>query len=606
MVRRSLVIALFVFVVLGLAAAPAALAYGPYAAYPVDPGAQLAEGSDPVVAVWSDGAGSLLAQRYTGAGAGPVRTLASGLVGLSAWHAAGDGTLVTVVWKAGSTVSATCVDMADGSVEYTPATVTVATDAQAVELRGAGATATPEGVAADGQGGAYVWCRLSPTSSTQGIGDTLLDHLSATGAPATGAPSDRVVAGGTIAGMAAVGGGDALALLQAPGRAQVAARRYGSDLTAVWTKSPYLLPPSSVASSEAVGVLGGSDAAIAWREGAAVKVQRFTETGTVKFLSPPSVTMAGDVAVGADGSGGLYLVAPSGTGLTARHVLVSGLQASWNPSTLTDLGVTPLVYGLAANKAGDLFVVSGDGAGGAVHGVSLLTYLGSWTYVGPASAPEWYAGVAPDGAGGAWALGGGGNAKLWHITAEAQQLTLRPHARLVVYGKSVGVAGYDTQAGGSPAESAQVRIHPVSGPGANVTATTDAAGYYGGVIKPLANATWTATAGGVEADPVTVQVQPRVTLALSHLRASTRLSEIFSGSVSPNHKGQKVLVKKAVGKVWKTVASGRLDGRSKYRITWYVPYRTATYKLRAVIPAHGDHAEGTSSIGTLKVVIRKR
>ena len=257
MIRRTCVISVFVLVVSVMLAAPA-LAYGPYASYSVDAHARLAERADPAVVVWADGS-SIYAQRYTGSGAGPVRTLASSLIGLSAWYADGDGTRVTVVWKAGSTVSATCMDVADGSLEYAPATVTVATDAQAIGLRGAGATVTPAGVTADGQGGAYVWCTLSPTSGAQGVGDTLLNHLSATGAAATSDPAAEVVAGGTIAGMAAVGGGHALALLQAPGRAQVAARWYGSDLTATWTKSPYLFPPGGVASSEAVAVLGGLD-----------------------------------------------------------------------------------------------------------------------------------------------------------------------------------------------------------------------------------------------------------------------------------------------------------------------------------------------------------
>ncbi len=75
--------------------------------------------------------------------------------------------------------------------------------------------------------------------------------------------------------------------------------------------------------------------------------------------------------------------------------------------------------------------------------------------------------------------------------------------------------------------------------------------------------------------------------------------------MAPNHRGKKVLVQKAVGRLWKTVASGRLDSRSRYRITWYLPYRTATYKLRTVIPAHADHAQGTSARATLRVVVRK-
>ena len=238
--------------------------------------------------------------------------------------------------------------------------------------------------------------------------------------------------------------------------------------------------------------------------------------------------------------------------------------------------------------------------------MSLLTYLGSWTDIGPAPAPEWYSGVAPDGAGGAWAMGNGGSARLWRISNIADQLTFRPRAKLVQYGKSVTVSGYLTDAGGIPLGAGTVNIGTVSGDQLSVktTAQTGADGYYSKSVKPTANATWSAE-GTTDAEGVSIQVAPRVTMTLSHLKESTRLSEILSGSVSPNHKGKKVLVQKAVGKSWKTVASGRLDSRSRYRVTWYLPYKTATYKLRVVLPAHGDHAQGTSPTGTLRVEIRR-
>jgi hypothetical protein len=264
------------------------------------------------------------------------------------------------------------------------------------------------------------------------------------------------------------------------------------------------------------------------------------------------------------------------------------------------------VYGLANNEAGDLFVVSGDGSAGAVLGVSLLTYTGAWTGVSPAPAPESYSGVVPDGAGGAWAIGNGSNAALWRISNAADQLTFRPRARLVQYGKSVTVSGYMTGAGGIPVVAATVSIGTVSGDQLSVktTAQTDADGFYSKTVKPTINATWSAE-GATDAERVSIQVAPKVTMTLSHLKASERLSEILSGSVSPNHKGKKVLVQKAVGKSWKTVASGKLDRRSSYHITWYLPYKTATYKLRVVLPAHGDHAQGTSPTGTLRVKIRR-
>ena len=63
-------------------------------------------------------------------------------------------------------------------------------------------------------------------------------------------------------------------------------------------------------------------------------------------------------------------------------------------------------------------------------------------------------------------------------------------------------------------------------------------------------------------------------------------------------------MQKAVGTAWKTMARGRLDAKSRYRIVWNVPYKTATYMMRAVLPAHADHPQGTSIKAKLKVVIR--
>jgi hypothetical protein len=134
---------------------------------------------------------------------------------------------------------------------------------------------------------------------------------------------------------------------------------------------------------------------------------------------------------------------------------------------------------------------------------------------------------------------------------------------------------------------------------------TAADGYYHATIAPKANATWTAASGGATSADELIRVKPKVTLSLSHIKAGTRLTEIFSGTVTPRHAGRRVRIQKAVGSGWRTVASGRLDSRSRFRITWVLPYRTATYKLRATLPAHTDHAEGTSPTGTLRVVVRK-
>ena len=616
MLRRSLVITVFVILVLACAAS-SALAYGPYVSYPADTWARLVPGTSQAVFMWSEpGAGAtskLMASRVqlsSGTADGPY-TVVSDIGGLDqdAWFASGDGLNVTVVWKAGDSVYVKRVELTSGTPVYGP--VLASSDAQAVSVRGAGATVTPSGVAADGKGGAYVWCSLSPTASA---GDTLLNHVSATtGALAATDPAAQHVSGGTIAALAADPEGHAFALLGAPGRNMVAVQRFAPTLTPDWLLpvSPYLIAPQPGAAPQAIGLSANSTAMIAWSEGTKVKVQRFSATGSRLFPAPPTVTMTGAVKFASDGSSGAYLVGPSADGIVARHILASGREASWDPSALTGLGLTqPHVDAIASNSAGDLFAAYSDVVSNGKPGIALLTYLGSWSDVGPTtSSPEWYSGAVPDGSGGAYVLGGGGGAVLWRIADAGPQVTFRPRAELVQYGKSVTVAGYATSGGGLPMNGAKVLLRKVTGATtiAGGSAWADPSGYYQSTLKPTANATWTATAGGSWSDRVVIKVMPRVTLDdLWHLKpVGTRLTEIFRGTVAPKHAGQRIVIQKAVGSDWRPVASGRLDSLSRFRVTWSLPWRTATYKLRAVLPAHADHAEGASSTATLRVVIRK-
>jgi hypothetical protein len=318
--------------------------------------------------------------------------------------------------------------------------------------------------------------------------------------------------------------------------------------------------------------------------------------------------MAGDVELASDGLDGAFLVGPSGTDILAAHALGSGDVTT---RTLGGLGLAaPVVGSLVINRAGDLFIGYGDATpGSAAAGVGLLTWVGGFTTIGPDGLrPDAYASGVADGFGGAYFAGDttGTGYLLREGGPVGFDITFRPRTLSVVYGKQVAAGGYVYQ-----------DALPVNGAVVSLTASTASAGtppapaqsgpdgYYGVTLKPKASATWTASTTQGPSQGIRIEVAPRVTMTLSHLKASTRLSEIISGSVSPNHKGKKVLVQKAVGKSWKTVASGRLDSRSRYKVTWYLPYKTATYKLRVVLPAHGDHAQGTSPTGTLRVKIRR-
>ncbi len=611
MIRRTLV-ALFVVAVVAGATAPA-LAYEPYLAFPTESAARLVPGTSQAVCMWSEPGGGattrLMASRVplsSGTADGPF-TVVSDIGGLEAWYASGDGLNVTVLWRDGSSVFVKQADLLEGATAYGP--VLVSSDALAAAVRGAGAKAVPAGVAADGDGGAYVWCALSPTTSLPGIGDSLLNHVSAAGVLAVGAPGASVESG-TVAALSAGTDGGAFALLGPPGRNRVAVRRYAPGLSTDWTRSPYLVEPSSVSSSEPLDLVAGSAATIAWREDGKVKLQRFSSSGSRLFLFPPSMKMAGAVRLAVDGSSGAYVVGPSGDGIVARHILATGSEAPWGASSLDGLELAqPRVDAVTNSAAGDLFATYSDagGASATTSGVAQLTYLGSWSGIGPSLfGSAWYPAAAADGVGGAYIMGNGADACLWHMANPAAALTFRPQAKLVQYGRRVAVRGFMYVGGGLPSSGGLVTIGMVTGGSiTRVTqATTDASGFYSKSIKPTANATWTAT-GVAPGDRVAIKVAPKVTLALSHTTSGTRLTEIFSGSVAPRHAGSRVVIQKAVSAGWRTVASGRLNGSSRYRVTWTLPYRTATYKLRAAIPAHADHAEGASSTATLRVVVKK-
>ncbi len=613
MVRRLFVIGLFVVVALAGGASPA-LALDLLWAQDVDQAARLTTGTSGPISAWQvagAGVASVEAVQYPregGPATGP-RTIVPSVTGLDGWYVAGDGAhTVTVVWKAGGAVYAKRVELAAGTTIYGPATV--CTDAAVADARGPGSTAALTGAAGDGAGGVWVWCTLSPTAGT---GDTVLNHVSATGAVAAADPGIAVEQG-TVKSLDVDALGHAVVLLGSPGRNGLAVQRYDTDGAADWSApaTPYnpLLPPPAPVTQEPIAVTAGANAAIAWREAGKVKVQRFSLSGARLWLTPAAVAMTGDVKVADDGQGGCYLAGPAGTGIVVRHLTAGGQQATGSLSALPGLALPePQVDAVAADRAGDLFVAYSDVHSAGLPGAARMTCLGRWDAASLPTVAEFFTAAAPDGAGGSYVLGAGGAAKLYHFADAAAAVTLRPRSTLVTYGKSVVVSGYYQLGASRPSQGATVEVRRVVGGGtaAGASDTTDGQGFYEVRLKPTKNATWTALADGAAAEQRRILVAPRVKLALSHLKpAGKRLVEVFRGSVAPKHPGTRVLIQRAVGSRWRTVASGRLDKRSRYRITWRLPYRTATYKVRAVVPRHADHAEGASQTGKLRVVVSKR
>lgn len=609
MARRWLVLTISAAVVLALLAASAyAYAYAPLWSHDAGGGAVLCADGSGATAVWY-GDGALLAQRLSRAGdprsASPV-TLVAGLTEPGAWLAVADrATGVIVAWKAAGVTFVQGFDV-DGAAAYPP--VPVCSDAEVAATRGAGAAAVPLQLAADGESGVYVRLGVTPSAAA---GDTLLAHVSGTGVSAAPDPGIAVAAG-TVAAMAVDARGQLVVLLGAPGRKAVAVQRYAPTLAADWPRpvSPYnpLVAPAPATTQVPLSLVAGSGVVAAWREGARVKVQRFTLDGERAWLKPVAVAAPGDIRLAGDAFSGCYVADTTGGGLRVRHVSAAGTLLGGGAGAVLDLGLgSPSLGGVAVNAAGDLDVSYADTADPGAAGCARFDYLGRPAGQSPGTAA---AAVAADLVGGLYALAGGDAAStLSRIGESGLGITLRPRVTRVTYGRAVPVAGYLSEAG-SPLGAArvQVRFTRVGGTTAHVAAATltNGRGFYDLAVTPAANASWEAAAPDVSGGPATsgrvvIQVAPAITLALAHTGPGAHPVEVFTGAVKPAHAGARVLLQRRADGVWRTLKTARLDDASRFRILWALPTRTATYTLRVVLPTHDDHARGVSPTAVLRV-----
>lgn len=596
-----------------LVAATPAAAFTPLWSQPVNGAARLVAGRTATV-VWAadaNGKAALVARPYDAGGRpqgeAPV-ALVDGISGLTDWLAApAPGGDVHLVWKAAGVTYAARATTA-GSTVYGPSVVS--SDEAVAAARGAGATAAPVTLVPDGTGGVYVVLRATPS---QDGGDTFLSHVSLLGDVTPAAPG-LALTGGTVAAAAADDQGHLVVLLGGPGRSGVAAQRLGPDLASDWPApippyNPLAGPPPAVTQIP-LDLFADRTATIAWREAGLVKLQRYTQSGDRLWLRPAGVDGGADAVVVADGIGGAYVASASGDGLRVRRVALDGSLPADSPGGDVHLGLgEPLVEAAAADASGDLMVAYGDGAPpAAAGGVAQMTPLGAWTAPVPGSETGRVTALQGDGSGGAYALGAGDGARLWRLGEAGAALTLRPRAAGVTYGGGVSLAGYLTVEG-APLAGAAVKLAPSAGD--PTTVVTDVSGLYRATLRPQANASWTASASGpsgqtIVSDPaIVITVAPDVSLDLRHRRAGDGYVEVFSGRVKPGHAGGRVLVQRRSGDAWRTLVAGTLDASSRYRATWRVPMRTATYFIRALLPAHADHVAGVSTTARLRVVVTR-
>jgi hypothetical protein len=603
---------------LAIAAPPALAAYGPLWSFPTGQAARLAPDGTGVTVVWAQadsGGTSLVAQRYAqgGSPAADPTTLASAVTGLGDWSARADGLggLVVAWTDAAGTTNVRAFD-ATGTPKYEA--VRVCDAAFAEKLRGAGAKASLADFVVTRQGNAYVLLKLTTANPAGTAGNSLLASVSGTGAARLPA---SVLAGGTVAAMAADNAGHLFVLLGSPGRGNVAVRRYAPSLGADWARpiSPYLLgaPTALTQTPLAISVSAADGAVIAWREGSAVKVQRYDASGQRIWLFPPATTLSGTPLLACDRFAGCYLVAASLGGVSVRHFSAAGLPVGARTGSSIPLGfVDARADAVTVNRAGDLSIACHDAAAAGSAGVARMTYLGESLPTAPFAPPQnQIVALYGDTAGTCYALAAGAESRVWRLGPDGDALSARARTAAVAYGHVAAVSGYLSN-NGAPVSGKNVELSIPDGHGGHqtVTAKTGADGYFAARVAPKINCVVSALAhdaGGADVSAVSarVSVRPLVTLTLNHVRSGTRYVEMLRGSVRPGHAGRQVLLQCKTGGTWRTLCSSRLDAASHYGIRWLVPQRTANYLLRVILPAHSDHAAGTSPAARLRVVFRR-
>ncbi|HEV2892065.1 MAG TPA: fibronectin type III domain-containing protein [Frankiaceae bacterium] len=97
---------------------------------------------------------------------------------------------------------------------------------------------------------------------------------------------------------------------------------------------------------------------------------------------------------------------------------------------------------------------------------------------------------------------------------------------------------------------------------------------------------------GANAWLATVYVAPRVTARGAAVRAGQVLT--VTGTIAPSHPaGSRVTLQRHTGTGWVNLADGRMTTTTAYAVSWR-PRTSATYPLRVVKHADGDHTSGVS------------
>jgi len=185
--------------------------------------------------------------------------------------------------------------------------------------------------------------------------------------------------------------------------------------------------------------------------------------------------------------------------------------------------------------------------------------------------------------------------------------------RTLGYGASMSLGGQLTRAGTKTPLAGRTivlyqRNHGTStwGPAVRSTRTGSTGAYAFGAIRPGGNTDYLVEFMG--ASPLApslasthVAVAPRVTLNVNDRTAYRGQLLHLTGSVSPNHHGQKVSLQRYLGGGrWSTITTATLSPTSGYSL-WWRPGYAVTYTVRVLKPADSDHAAAASSSTTISV-----
>jgi hypothetical protein len=138
------------------------------------------------------------------------------------------------------------------------------------------------------------------------------------------------------------------------------------------------------------------------------------------------------------------------------------------------------------------------------------------------------------------------------------------------------------------------------------TATTAADGAAAFTPAPAATTTYRAsfpgsdTYGTASSPQVTVTVRPTVTARLQASTVTKSQTIVVTGSVAPNHHGQRVYLQRQTSGTWKGVATATLTNASTYTLTATPPGR-GSFTYRVVKRADADHTSAISPTVTVTV-----